>query len=127
MKKTGALVLVLLLLLTCVPSLPLHSHGAALPSSATLATCETYTYTRGSHDTKILYVGGHGPNNFSRIQDAIDRSNEGDTILVFDDSSPYYENIVVHKSLELIGENRGTTIIDAGGSGDVVEITIKRK
>ena len=60
----------------------------------------------------ILYVGGSGPGNYSRIQDAIDNASDGDTVFVYDDSSPYYENIVVDKSVDLIGEERNTTIID---------------
>jgi hypothetical protein len=31
---------------------------------------------------KTLYVGGSGPGNYTKIQDAIDNSNIGDTILV---------------------------------------------
>ena len=60
----------------------------------------------------ILYVGGSGPNNYSKIQDAINDAMDGDTIFVYDDSSPYYENIVINKSICLIGENSYTTVID---------------
>ncbi len=58
-----------------------------------------------------LYVGGNGPGNYTRIQDAIDNASDGDTVFVYDDSSPYYENVVVNKSINLIGENRETTVI----------------
>jgi len=72
----------------------------------------------------ILYVGGSGPNNYTKIQDAINGANDGDTVFVYDDSSPYYENIVVNKSITLIGEKKETTIIDGNGGGnDVVKIT----
>ena len=60
----------------------------------------------------ILYVGGSGPGNFSHIQDAIDNASNGDTVFVFDDSSPYNEGVEVNKPLYIIGENRDTTIID---------------
>jgi len=60
---------------------------------------------------KILYVGGSGSDNYSRIQDAIDNATDGDTIFVYDDSSPYKENIIVDKSLKVFGENRNTTTI----------------
>jgi len=60
----------------------------------------------------IMYVGGSGPGNYSSIQDAIDDASDGDTVFVYDDSSPYYENIIIEKSLVLKGENRNTTIID---------------
>jgi len=67
-----------------------------------------------------LYVGGSGPNNYSEIQDAVDDAVGGDTVFVYDDSSPYYENIVVNKSISLIGEDKNSTIIDADGVGSVV-------
>jgi len=60
----------------------------------------------------ILYVGGMGPDNYTRIQDAIDDASSGDTVFVYDDSSPYYENIFIDKSISLIGEDRETTIIN---------------
>jgi parallel beta-helix repeat protein len=59
-----------------------------------------------------LYVGGSGPGNYSTIQSAIDDANTGDTIFVYDESSPYYEYIIVNKTINLVGENRNTTIID---------------
>lgn len=67
----------------------------------------------------ILYVGGTGPGNYSTIQDAIDNASDGDTVFVYDDSSPYYENIWINKGINLVGENRETTIID-GSRGDYV-------
>ena len=56
-----------------------------------------------NNDGRTLYVGGSGPNNYTKIQDAIDNASNGDTIFVYDDSSPYYENIVIDKSVTLIG------------------------
>jgi len=64
-----------------------------------------------------LYVGGSGEGNYTSIQDAIDNASEGDTVFVYDDISPYYEYIVVHKSINLIGEDKNTTIIDGSESG----------
>jgi parallel beta-helix repeat protein len=64
---------------------------------------------------KWWYVGGSGPGNYSVIQDAIDNASDGDTVFVYDDSSPYIEFIVVTKSLIVQGENKSTTIIDSGG------------
>lgn len=68
-----------------------------------------------------LYVGGVGPNNYSRIQDAIDDASAGDTIFVY--NGVYHENIEVYKSLSLIGQNKNSTIIDAEGCGDVAVFT----
>jgi len=69
-----------------------------------------------------LYVGGSGPNNYTKIQDAIDDASDGDTIFVYDDSSPYYENIDINKSVNLIGEDKNTTIIDGMEKGDVIHV-----
>jgi parallel beta-helix repeat protein len=65
-----------------------------------------------------LYVGGSGPGNYTKIQDAIDNASDGDTVFVYDDSSPYYENLFVNKSIQFFGEKKETTIIDAGGHGN---------
>ena len=59
-----------------------------------------------------LYVGGSGPGNYTRIQDAIDNACDGDTVFVYDDSSPYYEKIFIDKSIHVLGENKNTTVID---------------
>ena len=58
-----------------------------------------------------LYVGGSGPNNYTKIQDAVDNASDGDTVFIYDDSSPYYEGIVIKKSISLVGENKDTTSI----------------
>jgi len=72
----------------------------------------------------ILYVGGNGAGNYSSIQDAIDDASDGDTVYVYDDSSPYYENVIVDKSINLIGEDKYTTIIDGERKGTVVQINV---
>jgi parallel beta-helix repeat protein len=69
-----------------------------------------------------LYVGGNGPGNYTKIQDAINASSDGDTIFVYDDSSPYYQFFDVDKSISLIGENKNTTIIDSQQKRNVIHI-----
>lgn len=71
-----------------------------------------------------LYVGGHEPGNYSSIQTAIDDADNGDTIFVYDASSPYLENIVINTSINLKGENRNTTIIDGSVNGNAVNISV---
>jgi len=73
-----------------------------------------------------LYVGGKGEGNHTTIQSAIDNASDGDTVFVYDDSSPYYENIIVDKSINLIGEDRDTTTINGGGCGDVINVSADR-
>lgn len=60
----------------------------------------------------ILYVGGLGPNNYTKIQDAINDAADGDTVFVYDDASPYFEAIQINRSITLLGEEKLTTIID---------------
>jgi parallel beta-helix repeat protein len=75
-----------------------------------------------SCESSILYVGGLGPGNYSSIQGAIDNSSEGDTVFVYDDSSPYFECLVLNKTVILVGEDRDSTVVDAQHGGSVVEI-----
>jgi parallel beta-helix repeat protein len=70
-----------------------------------------------------LYVGGTGPGNYSRIQDAIDNASVGDTIFVYSKSSPYYENIIIKKdNIKLIGQNKYNTTVDGNGVNHVIEV-----
>ncbi|MBN1280359.1 MAG: hypothetical protein JXA00_01785 [Candidatus Thermoplasmatota archaeon] len=72
---------------------------------------------------KWLYVGGSGPGNYSTIQDAIDDANDGEGIFVYDDSSPYLENVHINKQLMVIGEHRNTTVLVSQNTSDAVNIT----
>ncbi len=81
--------------------------GLSIPSSGKVMEQTSVV----SYDGNTLYVGGSGPGNYTKIQDAIDDASDGDTVFVYDESSPYYENIVVNKSLNIIGEDRDTTEI----------------
>jgi parallel beta-helix repeat protein len=57
-----------------------------------------------------LYVGGSGPGNYTRIQDAIDNASKDYTVYVY--SGTYYENIVIQtEGLTITGENKYTTTI----------------
>ena len=69
-----------------------------------------------------LYVGGSGPGNYTHIQNAIDNASNNDTVIVYDDSSPYYEHLIVNKSITLLGENRETTIIKGNNTSSNVFI-----
>ena len=67
-------------------------------------------------------VDDDGPADFNTIQEAIDAASNGDTVYVH--NGTYIENVVVNKSVSLIGEDPATTIIDGGGRFvKVVEIT----
>ena len=51
------------------------------------------------------------PQDYQTIQDGIDVANPNDIVFVTGQRT-YYENIIISKSIELVGENRSTTVID---------------
>jgi parallel beta-helix repeat protein len=63
-------------------------------------------------------VDGSGGADFTGIQDAINNASVGDTIIVY--SGVYYENVVVNKSVTLMGN--GYPVVDAGGEGDAIRL-----
>lgn len=79
--------------------------------------CTTVT----TKDKNTVYVNVNGGADYKSIQEAINESPENFTISV----SPgvYYENILINRSITLIGSTAENTIIDANGSGDVITIT----
>jgi len=84
-------------------------------------------------DTKTINVdtnynsktSGWNYNHFNNIQDAINALDENGTIYV--KNGIYYENLIINKSINLIGENSSTTIIDANGIDDAIYISKKGK
>ena len=63
-------------------------------------------------DTNLTYL---------TIQSAINAASDGDTVFVR--NGTYYENIVVNKSLSLVGEDRYNTVIDGNVAGTGVHVT----
>ena len=61
------------------------------------------------------------PEDYPTIQEAINNADEGDTIYVR--AGTYYENIVVNKTVSLIGENKNVTVIKSAGSLSIFEVT----
>jgi len=59
--------------------------------------------------------------HFDMIQDGINAAAEHGEIYVY--NGVYYENILINKSINLIGENKDTTIIDGNGSGNIINIS----
>ncbi|RLF52478.1 MAG: hypothetical protein DRN24_03250 [Thermoplasmata archaeon] len=58
--------------------------------------------------------------HFDCITDAINASSAGDRIIVYEGT--YNERLTVPWKLDIFGENRDTTIIDGGSTGDVIVI-----
>ncbi len=129
-----------------VPNIPADPQDPAGPAEIVQFTFElppgTYTSTAtidGPFDddnpldnlaTSTVVIKPAGPVTnldtgeiFTVIQDAIDDPDtlNGHTIAVY--SGTYYENVVIDKSINLIGENRYTTVIDGSNTGSVVTIT----
>ena len=92
-------------------------------------TNETYHFSTKTVVVDVAYVDddfnestpGWGYDHFDKIQDGIDSVNESGTVYVY--NGTYYENLVVNKSITLIGEDKNTTIIDGTGTGDVLHLS----
>ena len=103
-KKWLAVGIILLFVGTCIiPAIAQHTEKP-LPTSR----------------WNWLYVGGSGPGNYTRIQDAIDNASDGDTVFVYNGTYP--GSVHINKTISLIGENKETTIIDGNGRDPVVFI-----
>jgi len=61
------------------------------------------------------------PQDYQTIQEAINWASAGDTIMVA--AGTYHENVVVHETVSIIGQDRNTTIID--GSGSEIEPVVR--
>jgi len=81
-------------------------------------------------ESKIWYVyygNVSGPWNgtkeypYQNITDALEHALDGHTVFVY--NGTYCENIVVDKSVSLVGEDRDLTTIDGSGTGTVISIT----
>ena len=59
---------------------------------------------------ETIVVDGQGGGNYTSIQQAIDNSTDGDTIQVW--AGTYQENIVVNRSISLLGNGTNETIIE---------------
>ena len=66
--------------------------------------------------TCLIYV----PEDSSTIQAAINSAAAGDVIFVHEGT--YYENVVVNKSVSLVGEGKMITIVDGGHIGNTIKI-----
>jgi len=105
-KKFASLIIILLFLLTNVSVINSIGGQVETPDSVLI-------------NRKTIYVDDNntgGPWNgtleypFQYICDAIENATEGDAVYVF--NGVYYENVIVDKTLSIIGENKSSTIID---------------
>ena len=99
-KKTMATILIItMLIITLSPK--------SISKIDTTISC-----LKSSHsidESKTLYVGGSGPDNFTSLGEAIESASDGDTIYVF--NGIYTNEYRIRKSITLIGANKLKTII----------------
>jgi len=86
-----------------------------------IATNETNSF-RLNENGRVLYVGGSGPNNYTKIQDAINDAEDGDSIMVY--YGFYNESIIIDKVLLLcgLGMDGKKPVIDGGKNNYTVVI-----
>jgi parallel beta-helix repeat protein len=90
--------------------------GMTVPSSTGINVVKQSTIV--SLDGNTLYVGGSGPGNYTRIQDAVDNTSDGDTVFVY--NGTYQERVTIEKAIKLLGEEKNTTIIDGRYSEGII-------
>lgn len=98
----------------------------------TWSTSDSYSVTlrvtdnNDVRDTKTKNVNVYDiivPDDYPKIQDAIDQSLDGYSIFVRSNGI-YFENLIIDlELLTLHGENRKNTVIDGGVKGDVIHLT----
>lgn len=78
----------------------------------------------GGAGAATITVNASGVADYTRIQDAVNAANTGDTINV--QSGTYYENVNVNKQLILKGVDTGIgkPVVDAGGAGSAINISM---
>ena len=103
--RTRNVSIVLIIILLIIPTF----YMSSVSSEYILKTSNT-----------ILFVGGSGLGNYTKIQDAIDNSSERDIIFVY--NGTYHENLIVQKSVDITGEDKNNTVINGLTSGDTIRI-----
>ena len=91
------------------PSDPLSAYTFLTDNNGNLIPLETQAFSVNLLEGTIV------PDNCPTIQSAINGVNSGDSILVR--RGTYYENVVVNKTVALLGEDRNNTVIDGSGLG----------
>lgn len=77
---------------------------------------------RSNSEGSVIYVDDDGGADYTKIQDAIDNSSNGDTIFVF--NGTYYEQVIINKTINLTGEDKNITIIDGYIKIDSIYVNI---
>jgi len=89
--------------------------GGSGPSGYS-ATNEEGTISTIPIEPKTIVV----PDDYPTIQEAINKANNGDTVYVR--QGTYFENIVVNKTISLVGENKSMTVINGNKTGTTISV-----
>jgi len=87
----------------------------------------TQSITITDHILHVNYRNTHGPwlgtleHPYRTINDALHNASDGNTIFIFNGS--YNETIIIDKTINIIGEDPSSTIIDGGYNHVIVDIT----
>ena len=101
-------------MLTTTSVFPIYQNPLCQASSSTtFYVGENYNSTTPGWDL----------DHFNKIQNAINRSENGYTIIVY--NGTYSENLTLNKSINLFGEDRDITIIEGLRSSDTIRITVQ--
>lgn len=87
-----------------------------------LLTLVSLQLTHVASGCRTWTVDDDGPADFRTIQEAVDAASNGDVVLVH--SGVHYEDIVISKTLSLIGDSPFDTIVDAGQEASASVILI---
>jgi len=105
-ERVTAFLIGFILILTILP-LPEIESSAPVPY-----------FEKSSRGTIVVNASGGG--DYTHIQWAIDNASEGD--IVFVEAGTYHENILVNKSISLVGAGRHNTTIDGDRKGSVIRV-----
>ncbi len=111
MKKIVIILLMSVLFLHSIVNFQFNSRSALADSTSKIYVDDDFNTT----------TPGWGTTHFDQIQSAIDNASQGNRIIVYEGT--YYENILIDKTVDLFGEDGGTTLLDGGGEGSVITIT----
>lgn len=92
-------------------------------SSSAMVAPSSFVHQKTVVQSSILHVGDDSPGSYDSIRTAINDAQNGDTVYVHDESSPYYERITIDKQITLQGEDKHSTVIDGSNQGTVVILT----
>ena len=74
-----------------------------------------------TQNTKTIFVSAFGDANYTSIQKAINASDPGDTLII--DKGTYKENIVINKTINIIGKDLYNSIIVGNNKNSVIVVS----